>query len=347
MIRRFGAMAVLTALAAVSLRAADDPPKGPIPATPGARADALNVDALLAFIPEKVAASKDGFAITGEQLKELLRPQLELMIDNGQDIDEGKARAFAARLANSMLDHHLMAKAAERQGFKPDLDKARKQIDVYKQQMGTAAFRKRVELQGTTMDDIVLREAQSAAIRQWMHDTIEHDIKITDEEVRAYYDENRERFRKPERFQASHILVKVDAGADEETRKAARAKAERLLAELKDGADFAKLAKQYSDCPSKTRGGNLGTFRKGRMVPAFQEALEKLDADQISGIVETQFGYHIIKRGKGTPAEQVPFEEVKDRLKRQLSSQKQSEKLYEATRKLREEFDAVVLLNAE
>lgn len=327
--------------------AEEEAAKGPLPATPGARSAAVDVDQLLSFIPEQVASCKDGFTITGEQLKTLLRPQIVLMIESGQEIDAGKARAFAVRLANSMVDHHLMAAQAEKEGFKPDLEKAEKQLDSYKKQMGTATFRKRVEMQGVAMDDIVLREAQSAAIRQWLHDTVETDVKVTDEEVRTHYDENRERFRKPERLQASHILVKVGPDAQDEERKAARAKAERLLEDIRQGRDFAEVAKEYSDCPSKARGGSLGTFRKGRMVPPFEEALEKLEQDEISGIVETQFGYHIIQRGKGTPAEQVPFEELQDRLRRQLASRKQSDKLKQVTETLREECDAVVFLKAE
>ena len=330
------------------LFAADDAkiPPGPIPATPGAAAAAMDLDKLLAFIPAKAASCNDGFTVSGEELKVILRPQLEMMMKGPGGVSEKQLRSFAARLAQSMVKHHLMTIAATRAGFKPDFEKAKKQIEMYKKQLGAATFRKRVAIQGVPMEKIIEREADTFAIRQWLHETVDPKAKVSDAEIKKYYEKNRERFRVPERFRAAHILVKVPPDADEKTRRAAKEKIDRLLEEIRQGADFAAVAKKNSDCPSKSRGGNLGTFRRGRMVKPFQDALEKLEPGQISEVVQTRFGYHIIRRGKGIPAKQIPFAKIEARLRRQLVAQKKQEVLDGILEKLKAEFDAKIFLTA-
>ena len=103
------------------------------------------------------------------------------------------------------------------------------------------------------------------------------------------------RIKKPEQVKASHILVKVDAGADEAKKAEARKKIQEIQQKVKAGGDFEALATENSDCPSKAKGGDLGFFERGQMVKPFEEAAFALKPGEVSGIVETQFGYHIIK----------------------------------------------------
>ena len=98
----------------------------------------------------------------------------------------------------------------------------------------------------------------------------------------------------PERVHARHILLKTEGKSDAE-KKALKAKAEDLLKQLKNGADFAELAKKYSDDGSKDQGGDLGWFTHGQMVPEFDSAAFALKPKELSGVVTSQFGYHIIQ----------------------------------------------------
>ena len=127
--------------------------------------------------------------------------------------------------------------------------------------------------------------------------------------ARNAYDANPERFKMPEQVQIRHILI---AAADTD----AQAKAEKILADLKGGADFAALAKEYSADPgSAAKGGDLGLFAKGNMVPEFDEAAFALQKPgELSGLVKTQFGYHILQLEARRPAGVRPFEEVRDDL---------------------------------
>ncbi|MEN6306335.1 MAG: peptidylprolyl isomerase [Anaerohalosphaeraceae bacterium] len=144
---------------------------------------------------------------------------------------------------------------------------------------------------------------------------------ISDEDAKKFYDENPKYFQQAEQVQASHILIKVDEKADEATKKAAKAKCEDLLKKVKAGGDFAALAKENSDCPSKERGGDLGLFGKGQMVPQFEQAAFAMKVGDVSDIVETQFGYHIIKLTDKKEAKTEGFADAKANIVKNLKNQ--------------------------
>jgi peptidyl-prolyl cis-trans isomerase C len=145
---------------------------------------------------------------------------------------------------------------------------------------------------------------------------------VSDEEVQKYYEEQKEQFKEPEQVQASHILILVAQDATQEDKDVARKKIEEVLVLAKEGKDFAELAQEYSEGPSKDKGGDLGFFPKGAMVKPFEEAAFTMNEGDISDVVETQFGYHIIKLTGKKAERNVPFEEVKDRLKQGMLQQK-------------------------
>jgi len=137
----------------------------------------------------------------------------------------------------------------------------------------------------------------------------------TDAEARKFYDENIEKyFKKPESARASHILIGADEKTTPEERKKAKEKAEAILKRLKAGEDFAAIAKSDSSCPSSSQGGDLGSFGPGQMVPSFEKAAFALKPGEISDVVETQFGYHIIKLTEKQEATTDTFDSVKPRI---------------------------------
>ena len=131
----------------------------------------------------------------------------------------------------------------------------------------------------------------------------------------------RRHFEIPESVQASHILIKSSKDEDEKVRAEKRARAEELHKQLVNGADFAKIAAENSDCPSKNQGGNLGTFERGRMVKEFEDAAFSQKVMEIGPVVETSFGFHIIQVQAHTPASQKTFDEVKAQIKTHLEQQ--------------------------
>lgn len=148
-------------------------------------------------------------------------------------------------------------------------------------------------------------------------------INVTDEECEAYYNENKEQF-KEEMIRAAHILVEEEEQANE------------LLAAIEGGADFHELASANSKCPSGSRGGDLGDFGRGQMVPEFEQAAFALNIGEISGVVKTQFGYHLIKLLDKKDV--VPFTDVKGQIQQYLTSKKQNEMYSNFTQGLKSKY---------
>jgi peptidyl-prolyl cis-trans isomerase D len=149
---------------------------------------------------------------------------------------------------------------------------------------------------------------------------------VTNQQVEAYYQQHQQDFQVPEEVQVRHILIKVEKGADAKTDAAARQKAEDLLKQIKGGADFAALAKANSDDPgSKEQGGELGMIQRGVTVPPFEKAAFALQPGQISDVVKTDFGYHIIKVEAKETAHLKPLDEVKAQIVATLTRQQEAD----------------------
>ncbi|MFN3594883.1 MAG: SurA N-terminal domain-containing protein [Thiobacillaceae bacterium] len=154
-------------------------------------------------------------------------------------------------------------------------------------------------------------------------DVLADKIRVDEAAARQYYEANPARFQEPEQRRASHILIKADASMDAQARQAARARAEQLLQEVRaNPGRFAALAKQHSQDPvSAERGGDLGAFTRETMVKPFADAVFSMQPGEIRGLVETEFGYHIIRLDAITPGTQLGFAVVKDELMNELRQQ--------------------------
>jgi peptidyl-prolyl cis-trans isomerase C len=158
-----------------------------------------------------------------------------------------------------------------------------------------------------------------ALSREYISKVVIRDITVTDEDIEQYYTLNKEKFVVPEQVKARHILIKVSPDASDEEKKKTLEKAQGILKKAKEGKDFAKLSETYSDDPgSRQRGGDLGFFGRGRMVKPFEDAAFSLRPGEMSEIVETRFGYHIIKVEDYHESRAKTMEEVKDIIKKQL-----------------------------
>jgi len=136
-------------------------------------------------------------------------------------------------------------------------------------------------------------------------------VTVADADVQRYYDEHAADYEKPEQVRARHILLKVAPGTGAEAKAAIRKRAEDVLAKVKAGEDFAALAKQYSEDSSAAQGGDLGFFKRGQMVKPFEDTAFSLNPGETSGIVESQFGFHIIKVEAKEDAHTQSLDEVR------------------------------------
>jgi peptidyl-prolyl cis-trans isomerase C len=158
--------------------------------------------------------------------------------------------------------------------------------------------------------------------KEYLMKVVAKDVIATEEDQKQYYTLYKNKFSFPEQVKARHILLKFSHNMSEEEKKKVKEKAESILERLKKGEDFAELATAYSEDPgSAKKGGDLGYFQKGKMVKPFEEAAFSLKPGQLSGIVETRFGYHIIKVEDYKESGTKTFDEVKDSIKAELQNE--------------------------
>ena len=148
-------------------------------------------------------------------------------------------------------------------------------------------------------------------VEAYLKKKVEEQANITDADLQKFYDQNKEKFKTGEQVHASHILVKTDKEAQD------------ILAQIKKGGNFEELAKKHSIDGAAAKGGDLGWFGKGSMIPEFEKVVFGLKEGELSGIVKTQFGYHIIKLTGKRPAGIRPFDEVKEQIKAAILPEKQ------------------------
>jgi peptidyl-prolyl cis-trans isomerase C len=181
---------------------------------------------------------------------------------------------------------------------------------------------------------------------QYLQKEVLSKVTVSDKEAKAYYDKNVDLFKSPEQVKARHILIQVPKEASEDDKKKLKEKAEELNKQVKAGEDFAKLAEANSDDPgTKAKGGDLGFFSKGAMVPAFEQAAFSLKPGEVSGVVESDFGYHIIKVDEKKEAVVEPYDTIKDKVKQQALREKQEARVTEFVEKALK--DAKVMINPE
>ena len=166
-------------------------------------------------------------------------------------------------------------------------------------------------------DEVIL----GIRIEKLFEQVVTNELVASDAEVDEYMEENQARMTMPEQVQASHILFGVAEEEDDAAKAEKKKQAEEVRQKLVDGADFGELAKEHSSCPSKNRGGDLGKFGRGRMVKPFEDAAFTQEVDEIGPVVETKFGYHIIKVTEHDTAGEVPRERVAEYLARQKKSE--------------------------
>lgn len=236
----------------------------------------------------------------------------------------------------SLINQRLLIQEADREGIQAD----EKGIDAKMKEISSRApsgeaFQKLLASAGITEAQLRHDIGQDLKIEALLDKNAPKTQGAGDKEIKAYYRDNPEEFKVPERLMASHILVKVNPGESAEDRAQKRLKLAGLRGRIEKGEDFAKLAGENSDCPSKSQGGDLGYFEKGKMAKPFEDAVFAMKIGQVSDVVETQFGYHLIKLTGREKARVIPLGEAQDKVVTFLNRQKRQKVVGDYLQKLR------------
>ncbi|MEA3469663.1 MAG: peptidylprolyl isomerase [Thermodesulfobacteriota bacterium] len=267
----------------------------------GAAARVNDVEISRVAFNEAVSAAKDQFAAIGVD-----KEKKSATVDIEQEV------------IDRFITIELMFQDAKKRGIQADDAKVDQEMLNFRASFKTEeefnAFQKKNSLDMT----IVKEQFSKKSILQQFHRELLQELKkkieISPEESEAFYKANIEKFAIPVQVKASHILIKLDKDADEAAEKQALKSIEDIHKKALDGEDFAELAEKNSQGPSSSRGGDLGFFSKKQMVKPFADAAFALKPGEISEVVKTSFGYHIIKLMERKDAGTTPYEDVKDKI---------------------------------
>jgi peptidyl-prolyl cis-trans isomerase C len=258
---------------------------------------------------------------------------------------DGQVTEFRKQVLDRLIDEELLFQEAKSLKMIVGKDVVDAQIEKSRSQFPTTeAFKEALAKNQLTEDGLRKVFSRNLSIQAYVEKKIAKDITVSDAEVHDFYTGNKDKFESPEQAHARHILVTVDEKADDQTRQAQKAKAEDLLAQLKGGADFGELAKKNSDCPSAPEGGDLGFFGHGQMVPEFDAAAFALKPGELSEVVTTKFGYHIIKLDEKKEAGLVAETDAAPKIREYLVSEKTGAALEQKLKALREKAKIEVVM---
>ncbi|PIE70716.1 MAG: hypothetical protein CSA22_06080 [Deltaproteobacteria bacterium] len=240
----------------------------------------------------------------------------------GRKMGDDEKKRIRERLIKELIDMELLIQASAKKGVQVTDAEVSAKIEAYKARYPDAAsFEAALKAQNLSMDNLRKQTVKMLTVERFVKDELSKQVSISQADAEAFYKAHPERYTQKEQVRASHILVKVESSAPDETRAAARKKLEGIQERLKKGEDFSALAKESSDCPSSASGGDLGFFERGRMVKPFSDAAFAMKKNEVSDIVETRFGYHLIQLTDRKAASVMPFDQVRETLMKELKEQ--------------------------
>jgi len=292
----------------------------------------------------KVAVINDA-VITQEAFEQEMTPVLKQMEMQGQKPDETQVAEIRKKVLDNMINREVLYQASQKKDFTADDKAVEEKLASFKKQFpDEAQFKEALSKMNLSEEVIKKQIREQLSIQQLVDQEVVPNITVSEADAKAYYEANPQFFKQPEQVKARHILIKVAPDADEAKKAEARKKLETVQKKLKEGGDFAELAKEYSEGPSSTKGGDLGSFGRGQMVKPFEEVAFAMEEGTVSDIVETRFGYHLIKVEEKKPESTVSFADGKERIEQMLKRQKVSEAVNEYIESLKKDAEIEVYL---
>jgi len=271
----------------------------------------------------KRVEARAGSAVPPDKRDEVLRNVLDQLVAYHLLAQESRARKL------EVADAEVDAKMTEIKGSFPT----------------EQAFQESLSAQGLTVDHLKQQTRTSIQVGKIIDAEVAAKVAVQDTDISAFYQQNLERFKQGDTVHASHILIAFPQNASPEQKAAAKTKAQSVLKQVRGGADFATVARAESQDPgSAQNGGDLGFFPKGQMTPAFEEAAFTLKPGAVSNLVETPFGYHIIKVTERRGPRTTPLAEVSPQIKQFLEQGQREQKLEQLVQQVKGKSKVEILV---
>jgi peptidyl-prolyl cis-trans isomerase C len=291
----------------------------------------------------EVAAKVNGVPITALELDRSF--QAHVQVPYSQVQEDPRAKEVLRQILDNLIDRELLLQQAKtlKMAVPPQ------QVDTQMQQLvqrfpSKEAFEQALTAQNFNMETLK-KDVEGQLLRQQLvKKEVLDKVNVNARDVQTFYDQHKDKYVEEEQMRARHILIRVAQQASPEDEATLKNKADGALKRAKTGEDFATLAKELSDDGSKENGGDLGFFPRGRMVPPFEEAVFALQPGQLSDIVRTQFGYHIIKAEEHKTGRALAFDEAKAQVQEDLTREQTSARYQKYVAGLRSKAKVEVLL---
>jgi peptidyl-prolyl cis-trans isomerase C len=246
----------------------------------------------------------------------------------GQQLDPARLAEIKKSLTERLVQQELLYQESRRIGIAIDTGAVDKQVAQMQERFASQAeFQNALAKMDLSLKELRSQIERNLAVQRLLDEQILQKVTVTGEESKAFYEDNPNYFKQPEQVRASHILIKVDPKADAAELKKARQKIEAVQERLRADEDFAELARELSEGPSAAQGGDLGFFDRRQMVKPFADAAFALKPGEVSDVVQTRFGYHLIKVVDRKPESKLAYDEIRERLEESLKQQKAEKQL--------------------
>ncbi len=263
-----------------------------------------------------VAARVNGVEITVEEYEQMLASNIERYEAEAQaPFPEDQRSMLERRVLDGLITRATLEAETQRLGITVASDEIEAVLEQFRGQFPDRdTFMSVLQQQGYTEERFEAELQRQMAIEQLFEQEVFAGITVEENELQEFYDENTMYFEQPEQVSARHIILTTQGAENDTARNAIRQELEGLRRRIVGGEDFADVAQQYSQDGSASSGGSLGTFGRGQMVPAFEEVAFSLPVGELSQIVETQFGYHLVEVTERIPARTIPYPEVRGQI---------------------------------
>ncbi len=274
----------------------------------------------------EAAAVVNGSVIPLKAFNGQVQAIIQQYAGQGINIPEDQLGDLKLKIINNLVDQELIYQDAVAKGIKVSDEAVAAQLDAIKGQFpDEATYLNVLSSQGMTEEAVRNDIGKSLLVEDYVTGKFGPLIKIEESDIIDFYTENSQYFSTPEQVRASHILIKVEPDAEESVKKDALSRINEIKARLESGEEFSELARTMSEGPSNVNGGDLGTFGRGQMVKSFEDVVFAMNVGDVSDVVETQFGYHLIRLTSKNAPGSVPLEEVKGQISDHLKQLKMAE----------------------
>ncbi len=272
---------------------------------PISRSEAVVVDRVVAVVNQEI--------ITLSELEKWIDPFKEKIVAEDRLEKREQVQALRQEVLEKLIEEKLIDQEAKKLGIKVSSKEIEATLETVRRRNSATQeqLEKALIAEGLTLESYKKQIEKGLRRRKLISSAVKVETKAGEKELREFYQKNIDRYRINETFRPAHILFVIPKEATQGEIREIRKKCERVLGKIKGGDDFGEMALLYSqDASSKSRG-DLGYFRKGELLPVFEREALRLKVGEVSGIVRTEFGFHIIKLLDRKGVDPLPFEEVR------------------------------------